>query len=149
MVDLGFALILTGDDDAAAGLYRRYLPDVPDPRAHGHYALALLVLGQFREGWAQYEFRWMQEPHLSHRPNFVQPVWAGQDLASKTILLRSEQGAGDIIQFARFTVPLKALGATVVLQVRPELTELARGFAGADQVFAPPRHLRRLTITCT
>jgi tetratricopeptide (TPR) repeat protein len=138
VVDLGFALILTGEDDAAVSLYRRHLPDVPDPRAHGHYALALLALGQFREGWEQYEFRWMQEPHLSHRPGFAQPVWAGQDPAGKTILLRAEQGAGDIIQFARFAVALKALGATVVLQVRPELTDLARGFAGADQVFAPP-----------
>jgi FkbM family methyltransferase len=138
VVDRGFALILMGQDDAAANLYRANLPDVPDPRAHGHYALALLVHGHFREGWEQYEFRWLQEPHLSHRPDFQQPVWAGQNLAGKTILLRSEQGAGDIIQFARFALPLKALGATVVLQVRPELTQLARGFAGADQVFAPP-----------
>jgi tetratricopeptide (TPR) repeat protein len=138
VVDRGFALILMGQDDAAAELYRANLPDLPDPRAHGHYALALLVDGRFREGWEQYEFRWLQEPHLSHRPDFHQPVWAGQDLAGKTILLRSEQGAGDIIQFARFAVPLKALGATVVLQVRPELTQLAQGFVGPDQVFAPP-----------
>jgi FkbM family methyltransferase len=138
VVDRGFALILMGQDDAAAELYRANLPDVPDPRAHGHYALALLAHGWFREGWEQYESRWLQEPHLSHRPDFPQPVWAGQDPAGKTILLRSEQGAGDIIQFARFAVPLKALGATVVLQVRPELMQLAQGFAGADQVFAPP-----------
>jgi FkbM family methyltransferase len=138
VVDQGFALILTGEDAAAAELYRKHLPNLPDPRAHGHYALALLMLGQFRDGWEQYEFRWMQEPHLSHRPDFHQPVWEGQDLAGKTILLRSEQGAGDIIQFARFAEPLKARGVRVVLQVRPELTQLAQGFAGADQVFAPP-----------
>ncbi len=136
--DRGFALILTGQDRAAAELYRHALPDLPDPRAHGHYALTLLMLGEYREGWEQYEFRWLQEPHLSHRPSFSQPVWAGQDLTGKTILLRAEQGAGDIIQFARFAAPLKALGATVVLEVRPELTRLAQGFAGADRVFAPP-----------
>ena len=138
VVDRGFALILTGQDDAAAELYRRNLPQLPDPRAHGHYALALLVHGRFREGWEQYESRWLQEPHLSHRPDFRQPVWEGQDLSGKTILLLPEQGAGDVIQFARFAAPLKALGATVVLQARPALAQLAQGFAGVDQVFVPP-----------
>jgi tetratricopeptide (TPR) repeat protein len=138
VVDRGFALILTGQDRAAAELCRHNLPDLPDPRAHGHYALALLMLGEYEEGWKQYESRWLQEPHLSHRPGFSQPVWAGQDLAGKTILLCAEQGAGDIVQFARFAAPLKALGATVGLQVRPELMELAQGFVGTDWVCAPP-----------
>ena len=138
VVDRGFALILTGQDDAAAELYRRSLPELPDPRAHGHYALALLVHGRFREGWEQYESRWLQEPHLSHRPGFRQPAWEGQDLCGKTILLLPEQGAGDIIQFARFAAPLKALGATVVLQARPALAQLAQGFVGVDQLFVPP-----------
>jgi tetratricopeptide (TPR) repeat protein len=137
-VALGLGLIVTDQNHVAVELYRRNLPDLPDPRAHGHYALSLLTLGRYREGWEQYEFRWLQEPHLSQRPNFLQPVWAGQPLAGKTILLLEEQGAGDIIQFARFAVPLKALGATVVLRVRPELLQLAQGFAGADRVFAPP-----------
>ena len=137
-LDWGFALIRMGQDQAAAELYRQHLPELPDPRAHGHYALALLALGQFREGWEQYEFRWLQDPHLSNRPDFSQPVWAGQSLSGKTILLRVEQGAGDIIQFARFAVAFKALGATVVLQVRPEITRLAQGFEGVDRVFAPP-----------
>jgi FkbM family methyltransferase len=138
VVDHGFTLILTGQDREAAELYQRNLPQLPDPRAHGHYALTLLMLGLYREGWEQYEFRWLQEPHLSHRPAFVQPPWAGQNLTGKTILLRSEQGAGDIIQFARFAVPIKALGATVVLEVRPEHLHLAQGFAGVDRVFAAP-----------
>jgi tetratricopeptide (TPR) repeat protein len=138
IVDHGFAMILTGQNEAAAQLYRKELPRVPNPSAHGHYAFALLSLGQFREGWQQYEFRWLQDSHLAHRPQFAQPVWAGQSLVGKTLLLRAEQGFGDIIQFARFAPAFKAMGATVVLQVRSEVTELARGFAGVDHVFAPP-----------
>jgi FkbM family methyltransferase len=134
----GFALILTGQDEAAAELYRRSLPNLPDPRAHGHYALALLAVGQFREGWEQYESRWLQDPHLANRPGFTQPTWAGQDLAGKTILLRAEQGIGDIVQFARFALVFKQLGATVVLQVRAPIEQLAHGFSGVDVVFAPP-----------
>ncbi len=134
----GTALILMGQVQAAAELYRRDLPDLSDPNAHAQYAHALLTLGQFREGWQQFEFRWLEEPHLTNRPIFLQPPWTGQNLAGKTILVRGEQGAGDIIQFARFAVVLGAMGATVVLEVRPELLQLARGFAGVAQVFAPP-----------
>jgi tetratricopeptide (TPR) repeat protein/tRNA A58 N-methylase Trm61 len=137
-IDMGFALVSTGQYHRAFELFRKHLPRLPDPRAHGYYAFLLLALGRFREGWAQYEFRWMQEPHLSRRPNYSQPRWSGQDLSGKTLLLIVEQGAGDIIHFARYAALLKAMGATVVLQSRPEIVELARWFAGIDQVFAPP-----------
>ena len=136
--DRGTALILMGQAEAAAELFRSDLPELLNPNAHTQYAHALLTLGQLREGWEHYEFRWMQEPHLTDRPRFLQPPWIGQNLAGKTILIRAEQGAGDIIQFARFAIPLAAMGATVVLQVRPEIVQLAKGFAGIDQVFAPP-----------
>ena len=138
MIDMGFALVSTGQYRKAFELFRKHLPQLPDPRAHGYYAFVLLALAQFGEGWAQYEFRWMQEPHLSRRPNFPKPTWSGQDLSGKTLLLLVEQGAGDIIHFARFAAPLKAMGATVVMQVRPEIEQLANGFAGVDLVFAPP-----------
>jgi hypothetical protein len=61
-------------------------------------------------------------------------VWAGQDLAGKTLLLRAEQGAGDTIQFARFAATFKAMGARVILQAQPELQKLGAGFRGVDQV---------------
>ena len=120
-VNYGYALMLTGQMRAAAEFHRRNLPAVPDPGVHRQYSFALLTLGQFPEGWAQHEFRWYEEPALSKRPKFVQPPWVGQDLAGKTILLRSEQGAGDIIQFARFAAPLKSMGATVILQVPDDI----------------------------
>ncbi len=111
MIDTGFALVSMGRYVEALELFRRGLPQLPDPRAHGYYAFLLLVLGRLREGWVQYEFRWMQDPHLSKRPVCPQPQWAGQDLAGKTILVLDEQGAGDIIHFARFVRLLKAMGA--------------------------------------
>jgi precorrin-6B methylase 2 len=101
---------------------------------HNDYAYALLTAGRLAEGWNQYEFRWMRAPLLQLRPGFDRPVWAGQELAGKVILLRAEQGFGDIIQFVRYAPQVKALGATVLLQVRDGLERLARGFAGIDQV---------------
>lgn len=136
-VNHGYALILTGATEAAAALYRKHLPARPSPSGHRQYAFALLGLGRFVEGWDQYEFRWLQEPHLSNRPRFAQPPWIGQDLNGRTILLRAEQGAGDIIQFARFAQLLKSMGAAVLLQVPKELRRLSSRFAGVDRVLGP------------
>ena len=138
MIDTGFALVTTGQYEVAMDLFRKNLPVLPDPRAHGYYAFLLLNQGHLRKGWTQYEFRWMQEPHLSKRPAFSQPPWGGQDLTGKTILVMVEQGAGDVIHFARYIAVLKAMGATVLLQVRQELAQLAAAFHGVDVVFAPP-----------
>ena len=121
----------------ALDVFAKGLPDLPDLRAHGYYAFLLLTLGRLREGWAQYEFRWMQEPHLSNRPGFSQPQWAGQDLRGKTLLMIDEQGAGDIIHFARFAKPLKAMGATVLLMVRPDMAHACGGICRRGQSLCP------------
>ncbi|MBU6485016.1 MAG: tetratricopeptide repeat protein [Betaproteobacteria bacterium] len=126
-----------GRTEEAIGLYEARLPLRPSLGAHGHYAVALLTAGRLVEGWSQYEFRWTQDPLLSLRPPFRKPVWSGQDLHGRTILLRSEQGVGDVIQFIRYAPLLKAMGAKVVLQLRKGTDELARGFRGVDTIVEP------------
>ena len=126
-----------GRTDEAIALYEERLPLRPSLGAHGHYAVALLTAGRLSEGWSQYEYRWTQDPLLSLRPAFRKPVWSGQDLRGRTILLRSEQGVGDVIQFIRYAPMLKALGANVVLQLRKGIAELARGFHGIDTIVEP------------
>ena len=126
-----------GDAEGAVEFYAARLPERPSASGHAHYAYALLTAGRFAEGWSQYEFRWLQQPLLARRPSFRKPVWDGQDLRGKTILLRTEQGIGDVIQFIRYAPHVKALGATVLLQVRPGVGELARGFPGVDRILDP------------
>jgi tetratricopeptide (TPR) repeat protein len=112
------------------------LPRFPSVQAHCHYSLALLLSGRFEEGWEQYEFRWVDGPLRATRSNFPKPVWEGQDLLGKTLLLRSEQGYGDFIQFIRYAPYVKALGAKVVLQVPELVRKLAVGLSGIDHVLA-------------
>lgn len=138
IVDYGVVLLQTGQYEEAVAFYRAELPRTPHPGAQKNYAFALLSLGEFIEGWRQYEFRWMEEPYLSNRLDPSRPPWSGQDLVGKSILMRAEQGFGDIFQFARYAALLKARGATVILQSRPEIATLARGFRGVDQVFVAP-----------
>jgi tetratricopeptide (TPR) repeat protein len=127
-------LLWSGRPQRAIDLCRERLGAQPNPSGHAQYAFALLTAGHFREGWEQYEFRWFQEPLVSRRIETARPVWAEQDLAGKTLLLHAEQGAGDTMQFARFAASFKSMGATIVLQVQPEVRRLAEGFAHVDRV---------------
>jgi len=63
-------------------------------------AMILLKLGRFRDGWAAYEWRW-QTPAFTPFA-CPQPRWQGEDIRTKTLLVHTEQGAGDALQFARF-----------------------------------------------
>jgi len=121
----------------ALALYERYLPSCPHAVAQGNFSMALMAAGRWSEAWNHYEFRWMQETLAPLRAEFDVPLWAGQDLRGKTILLRAEQGVGDVIQFIRYAPLVKTLGAHVVLQNRSNLDELAESFPGIDHVLRP------------
>ncbi|HEV2220887.1 MAG TPA: glycosyltransferase family 9 protein, partial [Casimicrobiaceae bacterium] len=133
----GIALRLLCRTHEAISYYEHALPAHPSAMAHGHYALALLTAGRFRDGWDQYEFRWLEGPLKSQRARCDRPAWSGQDLRGKTILLRCEQGAGDVFQFVRYAPLVKARGATVLLELRPGLGVLADVFPGIDRAIRP------------
>jgi tetratricopeptide (TPR) repeat protein len=97
-------------------------------------ALALLSLGRYAEGWAGYEAR-RRLPDNPIRPLDGVPEWDGTaSLRGKTLLLRAEQGFGDMIQFARF-VPLVAQKAGhVILECRKELVPVMKTVGGVGTV---------------
>src|SRR4029079_16753872 len=64
---------------------------------------------------------------------FSQPLWLGdQPLGGKTILLHSDEGLGDAIQFARYVPMVAALGARVILEVEPPIQDLLGGITGVS-----------------
>ena len=84
-----------------------------------------LMLGDWK-GWQGYEHRLVHDtlPAL-HDPHA--PRWTGTEaLAGKTILLWSEQGFGDTIQFCRYAACAAERGATVLLEVPASLLSLCR-----------------------
>ncbi len=96
-------------------------------------ALNLLMAGELARGFADYEVRWKlpQNPP----PNIAAPEWTGESLDGKTILLWSEQGFGDTLQFVRYAPMVKSLGAgQVVLLTQPALVRLLAGAPGLDSV---------------
>ena len=88
-------------------------------------SLALLIDGQYEKGWSFYEYRWQRKTMQEFNRKFNKPIWSGkEELKDKTILIWSEQGYGDSIQFVRYTNLLIELGAKVVLEVPKPLFSL-------------------------
>lgn len=126
----------------------RLQPDFAD--AHWNFGLALLLRGDFQRGWPEYEWRlrcraFSADGLLLHGV----PSWRGEALAGKTILLHREQGAGDTLQFLRFVPLLHELGARVLLDVPPELSELAATLSPAVEMLDRSRPFPPPDFTCT
>ncbi len=110
-------------DEATAAMIRaiEIRPDYAE--AHYNLAVQLLLHGDFERGWTEYEWRTRMKSPLASRI-FFQPLWDGGDLRGKAILIWSEQGLGDVIQFARYLPRLLDRGANVVLETYMPLARL-------------------------
>ena len=132
---LGRILMSLNRVPEAIAAYRRALQIAPDdPETHGLLARALLISGDFKRGWAEYEWRW-KCPSFNEKPRlFAQPRWTGARAEGKTVLLYHEQGYGDTIQFIRYATVAAERCSSVIVQVPPDLTGLVRRIPGIDHV---------------
>ena len=89
-----------------------------------------LTRGQYAEAWDDYEARFEARPHAARLAPLPLPVWRGEPIAGKKILILDEQGNGDILQFCRLLPKLEALGAEVTMVVREGLVRLLRSLPG-------------------
>jgi tetratricopeptide (TPR) repeat protein len=106
--------------DAALAWLREVLVSQPElQRAHHVLADLLLSQGNLREGWPHYLWR----SHASaERVRPREPLPARLD--GKRVLLRNEQGLGDVLFFLRFAAELRERGATIELECPPRLAPL-------------------------
>jgi tetratricopeptide (TPR) repeat protein len=108
----------------------RLRPDYPE--AHRNRSLILLLLGDFRQGWEDYEWRWRCADFQHVRA--LQSRWDGSATPDKTVLLLSEQGLGDTFQFIRYAALVKQKAARVIVATRRELIPLLRNCEGIDRL---------------
>ncbi|HEY9647172.1 MAG TPA: tetratricopeptide repeat protein, partial [Chroococcidiopsis sp.] len=132
---LGLARYHQGQFDAAHAAYAQALRLAPHyPSARFNRSLLLLLLGDFVQGFAEYEWRWRRQ---DYRPrSFTPPVWAGEDLSGKTILVYAEQGFGDTVQFVRYLPLVAQRGGRIVLECQKELVTLLQALPDVEQVIA-------------
>ena len=141
--NLGSALTEAGQFEEGLRSVQDAIRVKPDfPGAHFNRAAQLLIQGNFEEGWEEYEWRLRREelaPLVSSGAAPSRPFWDGTPLQGETILLRSEQGLGDALQFVRYAPILKDKGAgKVVVECPPELRRLMARCPGVDAVVGDP-----------
>ncbi|MEX0808555.1 MAG: tetratricopeptide repeat protein [Dongiaceae bacterium] len=144
MAFLGATRQVQGHLGAAIRLLRKAIAMRPEePLAHFNLSMALLSVGRYREGWREYEWRWKTDRFRKERQSFREPLWDGGDLAGKRLLVWTEQGFGDAIQFLRYVPVLAAQGVNVALEIQPELKRLVRGLDGVEILAARGEKLPR------
>ena len=121
-------------DEAMAGYRYAIAIDAQFAEAAWNLALLQLLLGDFEAGWKGREVRW-RFPELSQGyPKLAGRQWSGeQAIAGKRIVVCSDEGFGDTIQFVRYVPMLAARGAQVLLVVDPPLVPLLSGVKGVSQ----------------
>ncbi|CAB1073874.1 FIG140336: TPR domain protein [Olavius algarvensis Delta 1 endosymbiont] len=137
--NIGLTLKEQGHVAAAIKCYSRALEHRPDfAEAHWNRALAYLLVGNFRDGWPEYEWRfrrgdWQRTP----RRHQSKTTWDGSNFEGKRLLVYAEQGLGDTLQFVRYLPRVKALGGKVILEASRTLHGLLEGLAGVDELVDP------------
>ena len=119
--------------DEAITCYDRAIELDPDyAEAHLNRSFALLLTGNFKEGWIENEWRLRTKAHSLRR--FLKQKWDGSPLNGKTILVHAEQGFGDTIHFIRYLPMVKAHGGQVVFECHKSMHRLLRNYVGIDKI---------------
>ena len=128
------ALALTdlGASDPASALIERALALEPDfAQAHLQRGFLLLRRGDFAAGWHEYAWR-VRIPELDRWRDFPYPLWQGESLAGKRVLVQAEQGLGDQIMFGSCLPDVMSRAQETVIECDPRLAALfARSFPAA------------------
>ena len=136
--NLGVIAEYHGEYEASLRMLEKAIELKPDyALARTSRATGLLRLGRFENGWREYEWRWRLPQFKADLPDPSRPVWNGEALQGRTILLRCEQGLGDTIQFVRYAPMVKERGAgKVILLAQPPVADLMKRAVGVDEVVA-------------
>ncbi len=136
--NLANALKNCGRLPAAIENYRQALGLIPDyTDAHWNLSHALLLSGNLKDGWREYEWRFQLPAQNNIYPfRYGVPRWDGSSFKGRRLLVHDEQGFGDTLQFLRYLPMVKALGGTVILEVRRQLLKLVKHAAGFDDLIA-------------
>jgi tetratricopeptide (TPR) repeat protein/glycosyltransferase involved in cell wall biosynthesis len=134
--NLGLVLHDLGRLDEAMAAFQRAIAQTPNyADAHLNLGLSLLMAGDLRTGFEEYEWRWrVQGPGFKPPRLFEQPCWDGSSLTGQTILLYAEQGFGDTIQFIRYAPLVAQQGGRVIVECQPALAQLLQTCSGIDQI---------------
>ena len=136
MNSLGLAYSELGNLDQAINWFKKSI-NTDNQFALAHFNLGMLLLkkGEYKQGWEGYDWRWQTPTFVKFQCN--QPQWQGEDISDKCLLVHSEQGFGDHIQFMRF-LPIVAQLCKELIYVGPEnMAPLVAEVSGVSESRVP------------
>lgn len=146
--NLGNALKEQGDLTAAIDSFNKALQLKPNfPDAQWNSALTMLLGGDYKSGWEKYEWRTKGEkehakPHAI--PKCKQRSGKFDLRQSDPLLLVTEQGLGDTLQFMRYAIALRDKGISISLCAQPKLHPLIKA-SGIDPSPLTPKQANQVT----
>jgi len=133
--NLGNAFKDLNETQAALDAYHKALELNPDDAETTlNLGLVELLTGHFDTGWRHYEARF-RAFGTDRSAYFSSEHWSGeQNVSGRRVLVYSEQGFGDTLQFCRYVHCLKEAGAIVILAVQPPLLPLLQTLMDVDEL---------------
>ena len=119
--------------------------------AEGYWNQSLIHLmkEEYGKAWPLYEYRWQSKNFPSEKRDFEEPLWLGeQSIEGKTILVHSEQGFGDTIQFSRYIKLLQNRKCEILMEVEKPLMNLIRGLLPQENIFEKNTPLPSFDFHC-
>jgi uncharacterized protein (TIGR03032 family) len=97
-------------------------------QAHVNLGMNLLQTGDYPRGFAEYEWRPLNGFRCPH------PKWDGHPIPEKTLLIYTEQGVGDAIQFARYLPLATRRCKNLILACPADLMPIFATISGIAQI---------------
>jgi Flp pilus assembly protein TadD len=126
--NLALTLSQAGDTESA----ERMLRAVPESalqyaEARAHLGEILLGTGRFAEGWREYRWRNVhveREPGRWVKHDSASGPQSLDDLRGRHVIVKGEQGLGDVLFFLRFLSPVVDVASSVTLDLDPRLRRI-------------------------
>ena len=112
---------LIGKKDKAENLLDEFQKiELNNPEYFQFLGMRYLFQGNFEAGWKYYEYRY------SKLKSFFNEIkeWQGENINQKSIIVYSEQGLGDTVQFSKFLIPLSKISKNVTFLVQKNLINI-------------------------
>jgi tetratricopeptide (TPR) repeat protein len=107
-------------------------PDLPE--GHSNLGALQLLLGDFEQGWEGYEYRRLAGELCKTEIPQRWPIWNGEAIAGKKLIILDEAANGDAIMLARYFPMLADIGIDATVECRPSMLGLLKQVPGVRLV---------------
>ncbi len=105
------------------------------PVLHLMTSEAFFALGRLKEGWHAYRWRFHSAENRIPPKAYQLPMWSGEALADRAILVWTEQGPGDEIMYASMFADVIAAAKRCVIQCSARLAPIMRRSFPGTEIF--------------